>query len=143
MIACPAPFDDRRGLLRLRAAAGVAAAFFALLSRPVIAQTLGHGIDDGISPWRVAGALLLCVVLAVAGAVILKYRMGYRRVLPFGAKASRRLRLVESLRFSHQIDLCIVDCDGRELLVLASAQGAQFLESPPRTQAAIASPPGT
>lgn len=109
------------------------ALLIALAPHAALAQKLGQGGDDGISYWRVLGALLLCLALAAAGAWAIRSRMGagpltVRPILPRFGKQERRLQLVESLRISHQVDLCIVTCDERELLVATSGQRAQLLE---------------
>lgn len=98
---------------------------------PGLAQTLGQGDGEGISLWRVLGALLLCLSLAVAGAFAIRARMGSGGTLRGFVKRDRRLHLVESLRLSHQVDLCIVTCDGRELLIATSVHGAAPLEHRP------------
>ena len=96
---------------------------------PAFAGTLG-GAEDGISLWRVLGALLLCLVLAVAGAFALKIR--YHGVSWTGSRDSqRRLRLVERIRLNQQVEFCIVACDGLELLISASAQGAEVIHRLP------------
>ena len=109
----------------------------ALLPGAAAAQKLGQGGGEEISAWRVVGALLLCLLLclllALGGAWALKMRMSGGSALPrpliarLGAQG-RRLHLVESLRLGAQVDLCIVSCDGRELLVAASSHGAQLLK---------------
>ncbi|MEI9997611.1 MAG: flagellar biosynthetic protein FliO [Rhizomicrobium sp.] len=104
--------------------------------RPAAAQTLGQGADDGISTWRVIAVLLLCLALAVYAAYVLRARLGgaprFAWPLLSRTKIQRRLQLVETLRLSHQIDLCVVTCDGQDLLVAASAQGVEILrELPP------------
>jgi len=109
---------------------GLIAALFALLlaeALPAAAQVLGQGGDDSVSMWRVAAALLVCVLLAVGGAFALRTRMG-TGALVFAPPRGRRLKLVETLRLSPQSTLCIVDCDGRELLVMASPAGAELLD---------------
>lgn len=110
------------------------AASFALfaLTDPALAQTLGRGSDDGISIWRVILALVVCLTLAVMAAVGLKYKAGGR--LPFFLRtqaSGRTLVLVETLRLSHQTDLCLVDCGGNRLLIAVSAHGAQLLNHAP------------
>ncbi len=112
---------------------GSAAMACLLCSAPACAQTLGQGGDDGISSWRVALVTLLCLALAVFAAFALKARLGGGWLPAFFAVArpDRRMRLVETLRLSHQIDLCIVACDGREILVAASARGATLLQTLP------------
>jgi hypothetical protein len=108
------------------------AAFIAAISfvgaTPTLAQTLGQGNTDDISWWRVLAALLLCMALAIGGAFALRARGGASPFLSFAAKQNRRLRLVETLRLSNHVNLCIVDCDGSELLVAVSAQGARLLK---------------
>lgn len=123
------PCLARRWILR----AGATALAVALWSAPAFAQKLGQGADDGISLWRVFAVLVLCLALAAFAAFTMKARMGgglpqfFTRV-----RGDRRLQLVETLRLSHQIDLCVVACDGRELLVAASAQGVQLLQELPK-----------
>lgn len=93
---------------------------------PALAQRLGQGTGAEVPVWRVLGALLLCLALAVAAAYILRRRMN--GVMPRSLRgAERRLQLVETMRLSHQVDLCIVRCDGRELLVAATPHGATAL----------------
>ncbi len=116
----------------------LAVLFAAAPGASALAQKLGQGGDDDISIWRVVAALLLCMVLAVAGAYVLK--SGAVRGLPtFSlAKRARRLQLVESLRIGSQVDLCIVTCDGRELLVASSAHGADLLAHLPLAETIVA-----
>jgi hypothetical protein len=100
----------------------------ALWASPALAQVIGKGGDDGISLWRVVAAFLFCCLLAACAAILLKKRFGGGASLlrlPFSQ--DRRLQLVESLRLSHQVDLCLVRCDGDELLVAASAAGVVLL----------------
>src|SRR5258706_11729693 len=81
---------------------GLIAAVFALLlaeARPTAAQVLGQGGDDTVSMWRVAAALLVCVLLAVGGAFALRARMG-AGALVFAPPPGRRLKLVGTLRLS-------------------------------------------
>src|SRR5258706_13616939 len=104
----------------------------AIRSTPALAETLGQAGDDGISLWRVAFALVLCLGLAIAGAFALKGRLapGQAISIPFFAGAtSRRMKLIETLRVKHQVELCLVTCDGHEMLVLTSKQGAQVLNT--------------
>jgi hypothetical protein len=119
------------GLRSLRAA-GIAAAVSALSAQGALAQTLGQGLDNDISLWRVAGSLLLCAGLAVAGAFVLRARMGHAPLpLPFKITRRRRLQLIESLRLGQNSGLSIVSCDGREILVLVSPEGSKVLEELP------------
>ncbi|HLY89133.1 MAG TPA: hypothetical protein VKQ27_09120 [Acetobacteraceae bacterium] len=95
-------------------------------SGPAFAQ-LANPQDDGVSFGRVVGALLLCLGLAVAGALAIRARLGGGLALTLPGKSPRRLRLHESLRVSPQVQLAIVACDGREMLISTSASGAQLI----------------
>jgi len=108
-----------------RAAAGAGAAAAALLLAAPAAASIGQPGDAGVSLWRVAGALLFCLLLAAGAAFAMRARL--RGSLPPLRGQAKRLKLVESLRLSHQVDLCLIDLDGRELLVAATAQGARLL----------------
>ena len=97
------------------------------------AAPLGHVGDDGVAWWRVAAALIFCLLLAVGGAFALRARLGGgggagRPTWLRAAQTTRRLELVETLRVKPQVDLLIVRCDGRELLLSASAHGAELIE---------------
>lgn len=93
------------------------------------AQQLGQAADEGVSLVRVGLALTLCLLLAVGGAIAIKLRSGHTIPLLRKEGNNRRLILKESLRISHQIDLCIVSCDGQESLIATSANGAQCLRA--------------
>lgn len=101
-----------------------AAAFFA---GSAAAQSLGGGGDAGVPAIRVVAALIFCLLVAVGAAYALRSRPEILQALNV-TRNKRRLKLVESLRLSHQIDLCIVSCDGHELLVSASAKGVEVLD---------------
>jgi len=97
------------------------------------AAPLGQVGDDGVAWWRVAAALIFCLLLAVGGAFALRARLGGgggagRPTWLRAAQTTRRLELVETLRVKPQVDLLIVRCDGRELLLSASAHGAELIE---------------
>ena len=114
--------------------AGLFAGFgFMLAGQAAQAAPLGQVGDDGVAWWRVAAALILCLLLAVGGAFALRTRLGggiaARGPLWLrAAQPTRRLELIETLRVKPQVDLLIVRCDGRELLLSASAQGAELIE---------------
>lgn len=92
-------------------------------------QTLGQGASDDISLWRVLGALVLCLGLAVGAAYALRGRLRGGALPAFGT-SDRRLRLVESVRLSHQTDICLMRRDGEEFLVAATAQGLVVIAPP-------------
>ena len=97
------------------------------------AAPLGQVGDDGVAWWRVAAALIFCLLLAVSGAFALRTRLGggvgvRRPTWLRTPQTTRRLELIETLRVKPQVDLLIVRCDGRELLLSASAHGAELIE---------------
>lgn len=102
--------------------------FFAGWPSSAVAEHLGQGVDEGTSLWRVAGALLVCVAVAIVAALLLKRRMGGGASL-FRPGTSRRMQMVECLRMGSQVSVCIVACDGEELLMSVSPQGANLLRS--------------
>jgi anti-sigma-K factor RskA len=102
--------------------------FCALVATAATAQTLGRADNDDVSIWRVVAAFALCVVLAVAAALVLRARLGYLPQL--GTGRARRLRLVETLRLGRQVSLSIVACDGEEMLLLSSDQSGQLVRRP-------------
>lgn len=110
-------------------------------SAPAVAQRLGQGSDDSVSWWRVVAALILCLLLAGAAAVVIKIRLhGHlpspKAFLLRAANQGRRLQLIEALKVSEHIDVCIIACDGKELLVAASPQRADILERLPHRDGA-------
>jgi hypothetical protein len=118
----------------MRAAWPIAcAAAVACATGPALAQTLGQGQGVEIPWWRVVGALVFCLGLALAAAVLLKRRLGGGPAL--FSPAARRVKLVETLRLSHQIDLCVIHYDDQELLVAAGANGAALLSTKPKPEA--------
>lgn len=101
---------------------------FALVMTPSLAQHLGQNADDGISVWRVVAALIVCLGLAVAIPFALKYRLANKLVSgTFLQRGTRRLQIVENLRLAHQVNLCIVKCDGQQMLVSVTNQGVRIV----------------
>jgi flagellar biogenesis protein FliO len=111
--------------IRLIGAIVGAVAFATLGVDAACAQHLGQAVGNEVDWWRVGGSLALCLVLAVVAAVVLKKRMiGGGPGLVGGF---RRLQLVETLRLSHQVDVCLLRCDSGHLLIAATPQGAVLL----------------
>lgn len=103
----------------------IVAVFCALA--PALAQTLGQATDDGISTWRVVLALLVCLGLAAMIPYVLKARAGGFLSPLLGLRRGRRLQVIESVRLSHQAELCLVKLDGGEFVVSVSAKGVEIL----------------
>jgi flagellar biogenesis protein FliO len=114
---------------RLGAARIGGAAFLLLAAAPAGAQRLGQGTGTEVPIWRVLGALALCLALAVAAAYFLRRRLGGSMPLTMGR--ARRLQVIETLRLSHQVDICLVACDGAEFLVAAAPQGVTTIGTGP------------
>ena len=118
----------------------------AVTSLPVYAQTLGQAGGPEISWWRIIGAFLFCCLLGVAGAFALKYRMRRQgvagkpvafdpRVLSglfemFQGKASKgggdeaRLKVLSTVRLGYQVEVSLLECDGKTVMIATSPQGA-------------------
>lgn len=101
------------------------------LSVPALAQRLGQDSDEGVPAVRVILALILCLALAAAAAFALRARLGGGALRWTAGRAERRLELRDSLRLPHQVDLSIVRCDGREMLIVASQHGVQVFDHSP------------
>jgi hypothetical protein len=144
-----------RPLTAASTAAGLSAA---LLATPALAQRLGGAADVDVPWWRLAGALFLCLALAFGGALALRTRLrgagsvsavGPKLALPLGALSSAgealrlfkpraaRLRPVQTVRMSPNLDLCLFTYDGKEFLVAATPHGVTVLSGPdaPATKA--------
>lgn len=116
---------------------------------PACAQTLGLAPNHDVSPWRVVGALLFCCALGAAGAFALKFRM--RRAAPvarggakldwrrlvgdfrLGTRAAEdgtgRLKVVETVRLGYQVEVNLLECDGKGIVIVTSPHGA-FVANP-------------
>lgn len=128
-----------------RVAAWAALAMFAAC--PASAQTLGAAPEAGPSWWRVLGALALCLCLAAGAAYALRARLGARSAttggrppplagiaarLGLAPAAARRLKLIETMRVGHHLDICLIAWDDQELAVGATPQGGFLIASRPR-----------
>jgi flagellar biogenesis protein FliO len=101
-----------------------------VVASPALAQQLGQGAHYDPPWWRVIGALLFCVLLAVGAAFVLRGRLnGPLAALLAPKGATRRLRVIESTRLSPQVDVCLLQVDEEELLLAISPQGAAVLRS--------------
>lgn len=116
------------------------------LGPEALAGQLGQAVEVQISWWRVALGLTLCLALAVGAVLALKTRMtgggplftsglwrGVTDALvtryPTLNAAPRRLKLVETLRLTPQLQVCLFACDDQEILIAATPQGA-FVVAP-------------
>jgi flagellar biogenesis protein FliO len=106
---------------------GVVAIILAIAIASPAQAAFGSGQGDSISMWRVVGALMLCLGLACAGALLLKARGGNGLTRPPFPIKERRLKLQETLRVTPQVHLSIIMCDDRQLLFASSPQGVQLV----------------
>jgi hypothetical protein len=105
-----------------------------VVADPGLAQTLGQAPQPDFSWVRWVAALLLCLLLAAGGAFALRARMGVGgRPLGFqgplsawlkgSAATPRRVQVIESVRASPSLELCLFTCDGEDFLVAATPHG--------------------
>lgn len=99
------------------------------LSQPAAAQQLGGGASPDVSLVRVFLALLVCLAVAVLALFLLRRRFAKkpRSLLPRLTASGSRIRTIESRRVAPQADVCIVECDGTEYLLLIAAGGTLLL----------------
>lgn len=98
-------------------------------------QLGGGGATVDVSIVRIFAALLLCLAAAFGLALVIRARKGgvlARRMGWFsGAMAgSRRIKIVETRRATPFADICLVQCDGDEYLLLCGPSGQTILRSP-------------
>jgi len=96
------------------------------VSTPALAG-LGGAPDDSVSLWRVFGALIFCLLLAVAGAFAIRARLGGRPLITRLRTGTSVLELEESLRVTAQLQVAIIRCDGARILVAATPSGTPAL----------------
>jgi hypothetical protein len=108
---------------------------------PATAQRLGGGAGAvDVSPARVMAALVVCVAAAFALAVLLRARNGdhapmWRRWRG-GWGASSRIRVIETRRAGVHADVCLVECDGDQYLLLCGPSVQTVLRAPERPHVA-------
>lgn len=106
---------------------------------PVHSQALGQSVGAEVHWWRVIGAFIFCIALALGTAFALRRRLdlGAAPIIwglgpkLFGPPLDRRMKLVELLRLTHQVDVCLVRCDGQDYLVAVSPAGVVSLSGGP------------
>jgi hypothetical protein len=117
--------------LKARALAGVLSA--ALWPMAAQAQSLGGAPDFEFPILRLVLGLLLCALVAIVAALMLK-RFMHRGSMPRLEKWSdlvrapaRRIRVLETHRVSPHGDVCMLTCGGREYLIVLSPAGATVI----------------
>lgn len=102
------------------------------LATPALAQTLGRATGSPDVPWvRVVGALTICLLLALGAALALRGRLtgAVSRLSP----TRRKMQVIETLRLSHQVDVCRLQCDDLEIVLAATPHGAVLISSRERS----------
>ena len=103
---------------------------------PALSQRLGGAAaTPDLSIGRILAALVLCVAAAFALVLLIRARSSampgaspIRRRL--GSAASRRIRVIETRRASAHADLCLIECDGDEYLLLCGPAVHTVLHAP-------------
>ena len=109
---------------------GVTALLLLAAPQAVLAQNLGQGASYDPPWWRVIGALLLCIVLAVGAALVLRGKLNGRLLAMLSPNAApRRLQVIETTRLTPQADVCLLQFDGEEMLVAVTSQTVILLGS--------------
>ena len=112
-----------------------AGAALAAASSPTIAaaQSLAHGHPIELPLIRLVGGLLLCTLIAVVAALLLKRFVAGGGVFAFGKAGGAGwlktglVRVLETHRISPHADLCRLVCGQTEYLVVVSPGGATVL----------------
>ena len=104
----------------------------ALAAAPAFAGPgrLGGGEPLDVSLGRIVAALLICIVIAFLAVLLIRQRGGRIDLSALVTRMDSRrraLRVVETRRLSPHADLCIVEHDGCEYLLLLMAGDARIL----------------
>lgn len=96
------------------------------------------GLAAGLSLWRIFGAWLLCIGIAVALILLLRRLRAGRlprssaQLLPrIFAQSSRTIDIVETRRINMAVDLCTFDYSGERYLIAAGPGGTTLLDRSP------------
>ena len=123
--------------------AGIRGALLAVsltISSAADAQRLGGAAEADISLVRVFLALFFCLIVASFAVFLIRQRYGGRMPAMFTriGSTTARLRLIECRRVAPQSDLCLIECDDREFLLLISPGSALVLKEQPVTESRVA-----
>lgn len=116
----------RRARLRLLAGTLFLLAAPALAARP----DLAGGEALGVSLGRIVTALVICTVVALLAALVIRQRQGRQdlRSLIGGFRASgTTIQVLESRRLTPTADICLVRQGGEEFLILLGPGQARVL----------------
>jgi hypothetical protein len=105
---------------------------------------LGGGQPLEVSLGRIVAALVICIIVAVLAALLIRQRAGKLDLYAlFGRLQSRprAIEVVETRRLSPHADICVVRHSGREYLLLLLAGNARILREEPIDRQAEAEAP--
>jgi hypothetical protein len=116
------------------------------VSAPALAGggRLGGGQPLEVSLGRIIAALVICIIVAVLAALLIRQRSGKLDLYAFFGRLQTRPRaieVVETRRLSPHADLCVVRHSGREYLLLLLAGNARILSEGPVAEPAEAEVP--
>ena len=94
-----------------------------LTASAAYSEPLGQAGSNDVSLGRVAGALALCLALAVGAAFALRSQLSRQR---WPQIAGRRMQLVETLRLGGQSQVHLVCLDRREFIVVTTPHGTEL-----------------
>lgn len=119
---------------RTISAAGIAS----VICRPVdaFAQKLGSATSPDLSLVRAAVALLLCLTVAFAAALLLRRRVptqGWAKFARLGERTvpKQRITVIESRRLSPHGDICLVRCANVDYLIVCGPTQIKLLSQRP------------
>lgn len=105
---------------------------------------LGGGQPLEVSLGRIVAALVICIIIAVLAALLIRQRAGNLDLHALFGRLQARPRaieVVETRRLSPHADICVVRHSGREYLLLLLAGNARILSEEPVAQPAEAEVP--
>lgn len=103
---------------------------FPLFPALAAAPRLGGGESLNVSLGRMIAAILICIVVALLAALLLRQRGGKINLAALFARMElrpRAIEVVETRRLSPHADICLVRHGGQEYLLLLLAGGARIL----------------
>ena len=107
----------------------------AFVVRPALATAaasgqLGGGRDLGVSLSRIVTALLICIMVALLAALLIRQRSGKTDLHSLLGRLNlrpRAIEVVETRRLSQHADICLIRHGGREYLLLLMHGAARLL----------------
>lgn len=111
----------------------VGAAFFlhgTAQAQQVARAPLGGGSGVDVSPIRIILSLVICIAVAVLAILLIRQRNGtidLRALMSRAERRASRITVHETRRLGMHADACLVECDGREYLLVLQQGGVHVL----------------